>query len=147
MSLVELSERLDQRFRLLKSATVDGRHRQQTLWNTIDWSHQLLAPAEQRRFAHLSVFLGGFTVAGAAAITSDDEAVVELLPNWPPALEPQQRAVVSVITAHADFAPPDTLATRFATVMTTVAVAEFWPKASVSLYVNESTPTNPAAAV
>lgn len=77
MSLVELSERLDQRFQLLTSTTSDRHQRQQTLWNTIDWSHQLLTPAEQRRFAHLSVFLGGFTVAGAAAITGDDEACVE----------------------------------------------------------------------
>jgi predicted ATPase/DNA-binding SARP family transcriptional activator len=77
MSLVELSERLDQRFDLLKSTNVDRHQRQQTLWSTIDWSHQLLTPAEQRRFAHLSVFLGGFTVAGAAAVTADDEAGVE----------------------------------------------------------------------
>jgi len=77
MSLVELSERLDQRFELLTSTTSDRHHRQQTLWSTIDWSYQLLMSAEQRRFAHLSVFLGGFTVAGAAAITGDDEAAVE----------------------------------------------------------------------
>jgi hypothetical protein len=63
--------------------------------------------------------------AGSRTFTGDDEFVVELLPSWPPALEPQQRAVVSVITAHADFAPPDTLATFTGwTVMTTVALPE-----------------------
>lgn len=77
MSLFELSERLDQRFQLLKSTTADRHHRQQTLWNAIDWSYQLLTPDDQRRFAHFSVFLGGFTLPGAAKIAGEDEAVVE----------------------------------------------------------------------
>lgn len=77
MSLIELSERLDQRFQLLKSTTADRHHRQQTLWNAIDWSYQLLTPDQQRRFAHFSVFLGGFTLPGAAKIAGEDEVVVE----------------------------------------------------------------------
>jgi predicted ATPase len=77
MSLLELSERLDERFRLLKSTTADRHRRQQTLWSAIDWSYQLLTPDDQRRFALFSVFLGGFTVAGAAMIAGEDEAVVE----------------------------------------------------------------------
>ncbi len=77
MSLSELSERLDQRFQLLRSTTADRHHRQQTLWNAIDWSYQLLTSDEQRRFAQFSVFLGGFTVAGAAKVAGEDEAIVE----------------------------------------------------------------------
>src|SRR5215210_5138214 len=53
MSLVELSERLDERLRLLKgSPGGDPRHR--TLQAVLDWSFSLLDSAEQRFFARLS---------------------------------------------------------------------------------------------
>ena len=42
--------------------------RQQTLRNTIDWSHRLLSPAEQMLFRRLAVFTGGWTPEGAEAV-------------------------------------------------------------------------------
>jgi predicted ATPase len=42
--------------------------RQQTLRNTIDWSHQLLPAAEQTLFRRLAVFVGGCTLEGAEAV-------------------------------------------------------------------------------
>jgi predicted ATPase len=42
--------------------------RQQTLRNTIDWSHDLLSPAERTVFRRLAVFVGGCTLEGAEAV-------------------------------------------------------------------------------
>jgi non-specific serine/threonine protein kinase len=43
-----------------------GRHR--TVQATVEWSHQLLDPAEQEAFGNLAVFAGSFDAAGAAAV-------------------------------------------------------------------------------
>ena len=42
--------------------------RQQTLRRTIDWSHDLLSPEEQKLFRRFSVFLGGCTLEAAEAL-------------------------------------------------------------------------------
>src|SRR5204863_9097081 len=42
--------------------------RQQTMRQTIEWSYNLLAPAEQRLFRLLGVFAGGCTVAAVEAL-------------------------------------------------------------------------------
>ena len=42
--------------------------RQQTLRNTLDWSHALLNAEEQRLFRRLAVFAGGWTLEGAEAV-------------------------------------------------------------------------------
>lgn len=44
--------------------------RQQTLWQAIDWSYNLLDETEQRLFRRLAVFVGGFTLEAAAAVVS-----------------------------------------------------------------------------
>ena len=51
-----LSRRLGSRLDLLRSSARDLPERQQTLRATIDWSYQLLHPAEQRFFDLLSIF-------------------------------------------------------------------------------------------
>jgi predicted ATPase len=60
----QILERLSDRLDLLRGGR-DSDPRQQTLRATIAWSHDLLMPAEQRLFARLSVFAGGFTVTAA----------------------------------------------------------------------------------
>jgi predicted ATPase len=65
--LGRISERLD----LLKGGR-DLDPRQQTLRATISWSHELLDVAEQRLFAALSVFAGGWTYEAAAAVADAD---------------------------------------------------------------------------
>lgn len=52
--------------------------RQQTLRNTIDWSYNLLVPAEQRVFARMAVFVGGCTLPVAEDVI-DGDARVSLL--------------------------------------------------------------------
>ena len=57
-------KRLDERLALLVGGPADAPARQQTLRATIDWSHELLEPDQQRLFAGLSVFPGGATARG-----------------------------------------------------------------------------------
>ena len=46
--------------------------RQQTLQATIDWSYNLLTPAEQSLFRRLAVFAGGWTLEAAEAVGAGD---------------------------------------------------------------------------
>jgi predicted ATPase/class 3 adenylate cyclase len=68
MSLAELHDRLDQRFRLLTGGSRTALERQQTLRATVGWSYSLLVGAEQVLLARLSVFAGGFSLDAAEAV-------------------------------------------------------------------------------
>ena len=63
----QILERLAERLDLLKGGR-DAEARQRTLRATIEWSHDLLSPDEQRLFARLSVFAGGCTLEAAEAV-------------------------------------------------------------------------------
>lgn len=63
-----LLARLDRRLPLLTGGALDLPERQQTLRNTIDWSHDLLDEEERRLFRRLSVFVGGCTLEAAEAV-------------------------------------------------------------------------------
>lgn len=67
-----LAERLHDRFRLLNQVRRDAPARQRTLRATIDWSWELLSPAEATVLRRLSVFAGGFTVEAAEAVCADE---------------------------------------------------------------------------
>ena len=73
LSLADLSNRLDQRFRLLTGGSRSGLPRQQTLRATVDWSYSLLHPPEQAVLRRLSVFAGGFDLPAAEAVTGLDD--------------------------------------------------------------------------
>ncbi|HXW87891.1 MAG TPA: adenylate/guanylate cyclase domain-containing protein [Streptosporangiaceae bacterium] len=68
MSLAELTERLDQRFRLLTGGSRTALERQQTLRAAIGWSYALLTGQERLLLGRLSVFAGGFDLAAAEAV-------------------------------------------------------------------------------
>ncbi len=70
LSVPEISSRLDQRFRLLTRGSRTALPRHQTLRALIDWSYDLLNPAEQIVLDRLSVFAGGWTLEAAEAVTS-----------------------------------------------------------------------------
>ena len=76
-----LAARLTQRLDVLPGGAEDLPARQRTLRATLDWSHQLLTPTEQALFARMSVFAGGATLDGVAAVCGDDsvEDVVEVV--------------------------------------------------------------------
>ena len=61
-------DRLQSRLQLLTGGALDLPERQQTLRNTIDWSHELLNEAEQKLFRRMSVFIGGCTMEAAEAV-------------------------------------------------------------------------------
>ncbi|HZB22495.1 MAG TPA: BTAD domain-containing putative transcriptional regulator [Gaiellaceae bacterium] len=71
-----LVTRLDDRLALLVEGARDQPERQQTLRNTLLWSHDLLSAAEQRLFARLAVFSGGWSVEAAHAVCNGDLDVV-----------------------------------------------------------------------
>jgi len=70
MSLRQITERLDQRFRLLTGGSRNAMPRQQTLQATVDWSFALLTQPERDLLTMLSVFAGGFDLEAAEAICS-----------------------------------------------------------------------------
>jgi predicted ATPase len=72
-----LAERLDDRFRLLRSGNRAGPTRQQTLAATLQWSHELLEEPEKVLLARLSVFAGGFDLAAAEAVCGHDELATD----------------------------------------------------------------------
>ena len=72
LSLKHLSEKLDERFRVLSHTSRNRLPRQQTLRALIDWSFDLLDERERAVFRRLSVFAGGWTLAAAAAVCADE---------------------------------------------------------------------------
>jgi predicted ATPase/class 3 adenylate cyclase len=80
MTVAEMRDRLDDRFRLLTGSR-RGLERHQTLHHAVQWSYDLLDDAEQALLSRCSVFAGGFDLAGARAVAgSEDEfAALDLL--------------------------------------------------------------------
>jgi predicted ATPase/DNA-binding CsgD family transcriptional regulator len=66
-----LLARLDRRLPVLTDGPMDAPIRQRTLRSTIAWSFDLLSERDQRFFAALGVFAGGFTLAAAEAVAVD----------------------------------------------------------------------------
>jgi predicted ATPase/class 3 adenylate cyclase len=63
-----LLERLGRRLPILTGGARDLPERQRTLRATIEWSHGLLRPEEQRLFARLGIFNGGWSLDAAEAV-------------------------------------------------------------------------------
>ncbi len=63
-----LLARLASRLQLLTGGGRDLPQRQQTLRAAMDWSYDLLSPAEQKLFRRLSAFAGGCTLEGVEAV-------------------------------------------------------------------------------
>ncbi|MFE0738842.1 BTAD domain-containing putative transcriptional regulator [Streptomyces sp. NPDC058855] len=68
----ELAARLDDRFRVLAAGRRDAPARQRTLRAVIDWSWDLLTPAEQTVLRRLAVHADGCTLDAAEAVCADD---------------------------------------------------------------------------
>ncbi len=67
----ELLARLERRLPLLTGGPRDLPARLQTMRDAIAWSYDLLAPAEQRLFRRLAVFVGGFDLEAAESIAAE----------------------------------------------------------------------------
>jgi predicted ATPase/DNA-binding XRE family transcriptional regulator len=82
MSPQDLLGRLSNQFTLYADGMRAISARQKTLHNAINWSYSLLSEEEQKLFARLSVFAGGFTLGAAESIFSrivTDKSVVDLI--------------------------------------------------------------------
>jgi predicted ATPase/predicted Ser/Thr protein kinase len=67
-ALVWLVLDIAERFPLLDGSRRTATQQEATLDAVVDWACEPLAPAERRLFQRLSVFVGGFTTAAAAAV-------------------------------------------------------------------------------
>lgn len=65
LQVEEIAERLDDRFRLLTGGSRAALPRYQTLRASIDWSYELLSPAERALLQRLSVFAGSWVLKAA----------------------------------------------------------------------------------
>jgi predicted ATPase/class 3 adenylate cyclase len=82
MTVTELRDRLDDRFRLLVGSR-RGLERHQTLRHAVAWSYDLLDDAEKTVLERCSVFAGGFDLQSACGVVGpegvDDYTVLDLL--------------------------------------------------------------------
>jgi non-specific serine/threonine protein kinase len=65
----EIAANLNDRLRLLTGGLRDVPERMRSLRATFDWSYDLLSADEQRLFSQLAVFMGGFDLAAAEAVS------------------------------------------------------------------------------
>ena len=70
LGVEQIAARLDDRFRLLTGGSRTALPRQQTLRALIDWSWDLLAAEEKLLLRRLSVFVGGWTLEAAGAVSA-----------------------------------------------------------------------------
>jgi predicted ATPase/DNA-binding CsgD family transcriptional regulator len=78
LSLDQIAERLDDRFRLLTGGSRRALPRHQTLHALIDWSYELLSEKERILFRRLSVFAGSWTLEAAEAVCTEGTPVESL---------------------------------------------------------------------
>jgi predicted ATPase len=74
-----LLARLRTRLDVPAAARTDGPARQRTLRATLDWSYDVLEPAEQRLLSRLAVFAGGCTLEAVDAVCEAGDDQVDLL--------------------------------------------------------------------
>lgn len=72
LSLKQIADRLDDRFRLLTGGSKSMLPRQQTLRALVDWSYALLSESERVVLVRASVFAGGFTLEAAESVCSGE---------------------------------------------------------------------------
>lgn len=79
LTIEQIAERLQDRFRLLTSGIRTAEARHQTLLATIDWSYDLLTEPERILLRRLSVFAGGCTLPMVEAICADERLAAEAI--------------------------------------------------------------------
>ncbi len=73
LSAEQLAARLDDCFGVLTDGSRTALPRHQTLRGLMDWSYDLLTPEEQTLLRRLAVFVGGWALEAAEAITAGDD--------------------------------------------------------------------------
>jgi DNA-binding CsgD family transcriptional regulator len=77
VSIQQIAERLDDRFRLLTSRLRTAPQRHQALEATLDWSYQLLSEEEQTVLKRLSVFASGWHLEAAEHVCAGGSVAPE----------------------------------------------------------------------
>lgn len=72
LSIEQIEQRLDDRFRFLTGGSRTALPRQQTLRALVDWSYDLLGESERALLRRLAVFAGGWPLTAAEHVTSGD---------------------------------------------------------------------------
>ena len=72
LGVIQLLDRIDDRFGLLTAGDRTAPSRQRSLAATVEWSYRLLDEDERRVFRAVSVFPGPFTLEGAEAVAGED---------------------------------------------------------------------------
>ena len=73
LSIPNLAQRLNERFKILTGGSRTALPRQKTLGALIDWSYDLLTPQEQMLFNRAGIFAGGFSLDAATAVCSGED--------------------------------------------------------------------------
>ncbi|WP_213011394.1 ATP-binding protein, partial [Paractinoplanes toevensis] len=83
LSVQELIDRLDDRFRLLTAPAHGNDERHSTLGRVVDLSYDMCTRQEQQAWTHISIFAGTFDLAAAEAVIAGDDinqaSVVDLI--------------------------------------------------------------------
>ncbi len=82
LSVRQIVERLDERFRLLSTTSRSASPRHRSLQAVMDWSYELLSQPERVVLMSLSAFAGGFTLEAAQAVSGlevDEFETIDLL--------------------------------------------------------------------
>jgi non-specific serine/threonine protein kinase len=77
LSVQQIRHRLSDRYQLLSTGPHGRPARQQTLWACMQWSYDLCTVQEQRLWARLAVFAGGFPLEAAEAICAGGDLPAE----------------------------------------------------------------------
>jgi predicted ATPase/DNA-binding CsgD family transcriptional regulator len=72
LTVQQIAQRLDERFRLLTAGSRTAPPRQQTLLSTLDWSYALLSEQEQKVLQRLSVCAGSVTLETAESLCAGE---------------------------------------------------------------------------
>ncbi len=73
MTMTEIARRLDDPLSLLTVGARTAPVRQQTLRASLDWSYELLQPAEQQLLRRIAIFSSGFVLEVAEAVCAADD--------------------------------------------------------------------------
>lgn len=111
-SLIEIDELIEGRFRLALPGRRTAPERHQSLSAALDWSYDLISPAERSLLQRLSVFPGTFTLQGARAVAGSPSERGAILDNL------EQLVAKSLVTSR-----PDAGLARFRLLETTRAYA------------------------
>lgn len=83
LSVEQLENKLNERFRILTGGSRTALPRQQTMRALVDWSYELLTDDEKTLFRRVAVFGGSWTLDAAGAICADEQleewAILDLL--------------------------------------------------------------------